>query len=110
MTEKCYVTVSASPDNEERGSSIKLQAGACEWNIHLERGELLRLSEVRQARWSDRKSLRLGQAAGSSVFWSTDDSMLSILVGHDDETWDFGVMLPLAVLDEILEEVARART
>jgi hypothetical protein len=87
-----------------------LQAGAWELNIHLERGELLRLSQVRQAGWLGRKSLQLGQAAGSSVFWSTDDSTLSILVGHDDETWDFGVMLPLAVLDEILEEVARALT
>jgi hypothetical protein len=36
-----------------------------------------------------------------------DGKVSSILVGHDDETWDFGVSMPETVVDEIMAEIER---
>jgi hypothetical protein len=57
-------------------------------------------------------SVKVGESAGAPAFWSVGkDGRVSILVGHDDETWDFGVSVPLATFEEILREVeALART
>ena len=35
------------------------------------------------------------------MFWCTKDTEISILVGHDDEIWDFGATVPIFVIDEI---------
>jgi hypothetical protein len=109
MDPKCDVTVDVKPDRPGRaGSSIKLQGENWELNIYLTSADLSRLPAVRQARWDDRKSLMLGKTASSQVYWAVDDDLLCVLVGQDDETWDFGVMLPLGILDKILEAVSRA--
>jgi len=41
------------------------------------------------------------------VFWAlSGDADCSILIGHDDETWDIAV-IPIGAVDEILREVER---
>ncbi len=51
--------------------------------------------------WADRQSLRLGRCHESGVFWSAEGEGLSILIGHDDESWSVCLMLPFTVLEEI---------
>ena len=48
-------------------------------------------------------------SAGSPAFWCVSDEAdvyLSILVGHDDQTWDIAVSLPLDTIDDIRREIA----
>ena len=104
MDSKRNVTVSVQHHDPrgQAGALIKLQGEYWELNIYLTSAELSSLPAVRQATWSDRKTLQLGRTAGSHVFWAVDGDFLSVLVGHDDETWGFGVMVPIEILDEIL--------
>lgn len=76
---------------------IKIQDQDWELNIHLTEQELELLKQICSADWGTRQSIRAGISANAPVFWAYDDDreMVSILVGHDDETWDFGVILPL---------------
>ena len=55
-------------------------------------------------------ALRIGECAGAPVFWSTgaESNSISVLVGHDDQTWDFGVALPASTIGEILKRIERA--
>lgn len=84
---------------------VKMQTEGCELNVWIKTDEVELLHQVRSARWDARGSLRIGMSAGTSVFWSSDNNNLSVLVGHDDETWDFGLVLPICSLDEIIKEI-----
>jgi hypothetical protein len=99
------ITVNLDPATAiEPHSSIKLQGPGWELNVHLDSREVSRLLEVAQCSWQKRQALRIGKSGSSDVFWSVDNGDLAILVGHDDETWDFGVFVPQSVLDTIIAE------
>ena len=105
---KAVVSVSeAWLDEATRGFGIKIQAGACELNLWLTAEEMQMLPDGRNARWESRSSFRIGRSAGSPAWWSCDEGHLSMLVGEDDECWDFGVTLPVAVVGDILAEVRK---
>jgi hypothetical protein len=87
--------------------SLKIQGPDWELNVLMAKAELALIPSVRFASWSERGSLRIGTSANSQAFWSFEDGNLSILIGHDDETWDFGVTVPEAVLDDIITEIGR---
>lgn len=76
-------------------------------NIWLTANELASVPSVRAARWDERQSIQLGRCAGAPTFWSCEDGNLSILVGDDDECWDFGVTLPVEIIDDVIEEIKR---
>ncbi len=90
----------------ERGA-IKLQDATWEVNIWAPLVDLARLRDVRGARWEARGSLQIGQCAGAAVWWSEQDGQVAVLVGHDDETWDVAVWVPLSTIDEIAALAAR---
>ena len=46
-------------------------------------------------------------ALRAQAHWSCDDAKISILIGHDAETWDIGFWMPELVLAEIETEIAR---
>lgn len=69
--------------------------------------DFIRLGRIRTADWNLRASLAVGESAGAEVFWAATGDSVAILVGHDDETWDFSVVVPLAVVDEITSRVAQ---
>jgi hypothetical protein len=94
-----------SPGDPNAEFSIKLQSANCELNICVSREELQELRDVANARWLSRKSLRVGRCLTSPVFWSVQDSQLSVLVGLDDESWEAGVTFPEDVLRQLLEEI-----
>jgi len=92
---------------DQPGLAIKIQTEFYELNVVLETSEIEQLAKVRAADWS-RGSVRAGLSAGSAVFWSCDGKSTFIAVGYDDETWDFGVTLPLAAFDEIMAGLVEA--
>lgn len=59
-------------------------------------------AKVRDADWQSRGSIRIGQCAGSPVFWCADAEKISLLIGPDDETWGVAINLPLLALDQII--------
>lgn len=79
----------------------KIQCEGYELNVRAPLADLEQLRGIRRASWQDRRSIRLGRCAGSDVFWCADAGGATILVGHDDETWDIAVTVPLKVVETI---------
>jgi hypothetical protein len=99
--------VDVSVEREVNGRFlVKLQTDACEVNVRASIGDLMRLTEIRSADWSQRRSIAAGESAGASVFWASVDDHAALMIGHDDETWDVSVTLPFDLVDEIVREVA----
>jgi hypothetical protein len=106
------ISVTLNPafiESDEPAFSLKIQGPDWELNVQMGEVELALIPSVRFARWNERGSVRIGTSADSQAFWSCEDGNLSILIGHDDETWDFGVTVPEAVLDDIITEIGRER-
>jgi hypothetical protein len=80
----------------------KISDVAWELNIRAGRSEFDSLRHVRQADWNERRSLGLGSVAGSSAFWTYADGRVTVLIGHDDETWDVAIDFPVEVVDDLL--------
>jgi hypothetical protein len=73
---------------------VKISSERFEVNLRIPRDEVPRLRLVTSADWNKRESIRLGQVGDAAAFWcSGEDGTVSILVGHDDETWDVAVTL-----------------
>ncbi|WP_155355618.1 hypothetical protein [Acrocarpospora macrocephala] len=81
---------------------VKLQTDTWELNIRAPVADLVRLRDIRQADWDSRRSLAVGTCAGSPVFWTVSKDQAAILIGHDDETWDMGISVPMGTVDEIV--------
>lgn len=84
------------------GFAMKIQTERAELNVWFKANELRKLSALKQAQWETRTSIQAGTAAGASVFWSSDRDGVSVLVGNDDEAWDFGVFLPAEIVETIV--------
>ncbi|MDL4820949.1 hypothetical protein [Actinomadura opuntiae] len=80
---------------------LTLRAETWELHIRAPLADFSRLTEIRDAHWDERRSLRIGVCAGSSVFWALSDDRAVLLIGQDDETWDIALTIPLATVDEI---------
>jgi hypothetical protein len=88
---------------------VKLQSPTWELNVRATPEELARLAGIRDADWAARRSLHVGESAGSAVHWSATGDTVTVMVGADDETWDFALMIPVATVDSIVSEAATAR-
>jgi hypothetical protein len=84
---------------------LKIQGPMFELNVRLRPDELPILERVSEANRNARGSLEIGRCGAGPAFWPSDDEHLSILIGPDDESWDFGAMLPTGKLTAILDEV-----
>ena len=80
---------------------VKLQTATWELNIRASATELARLHDIEDADWNARRSLAIGTCAGAPVYWAMSENRATILVGHDPETWDIGVEIPVATVHEI---------
>jgi hypothetical protein len=80
---------------------VKLQSATWEVNIRASAEDLGRLADIRDADWETRRSLRVGTSAGAPVHWAMSDDQAVILIGHDDETWDIAVTVPVTAVEEI---------
>lgn len=88
------------------GYAVKLTGDEYELNIFLTREELPKFAEIPNTRWEDRNTPQIGRSAGSKVYWAHEGARCHILVGHDDETWDFGVDVSSDVYEQILKAIA----
>lgn len=103
----CSISVEEYVDNAEPYYAIKIGHAVFELNVYVERKELPLFSSVPAADWDKRGSVRIGRSAGLPAFWSTSGDTVSILVGHDDETWDFAVGIPMQSFAEIVRELTQ---
>lgn len=84
-----FSLISESDATESPGTFLTIQTSMCERNVWMTREDLQMLPSVREARWDNRSSIKIGTSAGAPVFWSCDDQALAVLVGTDDETWEY---------------------
>ena len=96
------ITVDLVPDNG--GVSvvgIKLQSTGYEMNLLVPFAEVPKLSDLPS--WEP-GARQIGTVAGLSAFWSSDENVVSILVGVDDECWEFGVWITGEAYQQIVKE------
>jgi hypothetical protein len=109
VAESIDVDVDYSYDGEKKFYAVSLSTSTWLALIHIAPEDVSRLGEVRSRSWDD-GALRIGDSAGTSVFWSVngedDKDTVVILVGEDDETWDISFAVPAATIDVILSEIA----
>jgi hypothetical protein len=98
------VTVEARNDVDNPGV-VKLQCDTWELNIWATTDELWKLADIEKTDWDQRRTLRVGTCANAPVWWNERDGTVDILVGHDSETWDLGVTVPLATVHNLLAEL-----
>ena len=101
------VTATANRKGKDVAYTLALEAEVFEINIHIPGEEVEELKLVAGSRWED-GSMQIGESAGVPVFWSTDDGMVAILVGEDDENWDIALSVPAQVMDSIIDAIAAA--
>ena len=83
--------------------AMKLQATTWELNIRAPAADFVRLHGIEDADWGARRSLAVGTCAEARVYWSINDDRVTatMLIGHDDETWDAAVAIPVETVHEI---------
>ena len=55
--------------------------------------------------WDSRTTTQVGECAGTLVFWSSDGRSATIMVGHDDETWDMAFFVPVQLIEDLVRQV-----
>jgi len=103
------IAVLVEADRKPKTSSyrVKLQSEVFEVNIQIPVEEVEELKLVSSSTWEE-GSMQIGESAGAPVFWSTEDGVVALLIGEDDENWDIALSLPVAVVDTILQAIAKA--
>lgn len=86
------------------GIGLKIQSDLWELNISFFPDEVEKERAVGASSWED-GSIRAGTSAGSPVHWSSDDGIVSILVGHNDETLDFCVFITPSQFQDVIESL-----
>ena len=86
--------------------AVKISGQSYELNIWLQLPDVERLRDVKTAPWAD-GSIRAGTSANAPAFWSCDRGAVFVGVGHDDETWDFGISTTMADFHALLAEIER---
>lgn len=99
--------MSVSVDYDPLDQMLRLVSDEVYLVVRVPAPDLARLSEIDQAVWSTGSSLRVGTSLGHPVFWARGDSdTVTVLVGHDDQTWDLALTITTTVVAEIVS-VAR---
>ena len=90
--------------NGDKCVLVKLQSASTEVNVRIDLPAVPRLRQVASTTWES-GCLQIGTSAQSQAYWCADATTASILVGLDDQTWDFAFAFPLALLAELISEV-----
>ncbi|WP_432990909.1 hypothetical protein [Dactylosporangium sp. CA-233914] len=86
---------------------VKLQAPSWEFNFRAHLSQLGQLRSIRQADWTSRRSLQIGDVAGVPVHWCINkDDTATALIGSDDEAWDIAFVIPVDTIDRLVVEAA----
>ena len=103
-TEWCVTVDSAYPEDGLRVVAIKIQDQGYELNVLIPPAEVPLLEKVARSEWLS-GTVKIGTSAGCPTYWSCDSGVVSVLVGSDDECWDFGVWFEQARFEQILKDV-----
>lgn len=76
-----------------------------EVNVRARASEFLTLRDIRAMEWNSRRVAKVGTSAGAGVFWCSDGEAATIMIGHDDETWDLAISVPLGLVDDLVRQV-----
>ncbi len=85
---------------------IKIQGEEWELNIILMEEEMYLFDRLHLSVWGSGEMIIAGKSAGANVHWAfdADANVVSLLVGHDYQTWDFGVRIPAKDLLEAVRD------
>ena len=50
-------------------------------------------------------SVKAGKSANSDVYWMRDGNMINILVGRNEQEWDFGISIPSYILEHNIRPI-----
>jgi hypothetical protein len=101
-------SIFANPTTDHSGqrcASLNVMTAHYGLVVLLTADEVAHLHQNDPGEWDERGSLRLGRCHENPVFWSADSETLSILSGHDDESWSTSFILPLDQLAVIRREL-----
>lgn len=112
MDSQISITLNYDLPDEQGSQTYVFTIRGKDWeiNVVMTEAELMLLPKVRMARWSERTCLHIGKCAGVQTCWSCDEGNLSILIGKDDECWQFGVLMPETEIDNIIAKIKRETT
>ncbi len=100
-----YVTVEEIEEDGVLQCAIKISLPLFEINVAIPRADIEQLRLVPTVNWTT-GALRLGTSAGASVFWCAGEGgVISVMVGHDDQTWDISLTLPGEVIQMICNDL-----
>jgi hypothetical protein len=85
--------------------AVTLSATGYEATVLIPPRDVGKLQHVRSTPWLT-GSMRIGGVAGQPAFWSYEKRTVSILVGEDDQMWEFGIFFSLKTLEKIILEIA----
>src|SRR5262245_18506990 len=86
--------------------AIKIGTQTFEVNIRLPRSDAARLATAAAGHWAG-GAMRIGESAGAPVYWCNgENGGISIMIGHDDESWDIGLEISRPTFEAILTELA----
>jgi hypothetical protein len=98
--------VAVSTEISDQTVTIKLQANCFEFNVRIPEDQITQLKNVPNIEWEN-GALKLGKSADADVFWCADgDDFISVMIGHDDQTWDIAFQLPIAVIEDIFHSIS----
>ncbi len=80
---------------------VILEEGTWVLQVLASLSELVTLSAIREADWAARGALRVGTVFGVSVYWSSNDDTATAMVGHDDETWQIAMTMPVDMVERL---------
>ncbi|MFI1989074.1 hypothetical protein [Actinoplanes sp. NPDC020271] len=80
---------------------VILEQGTWTLQILASPEELVMLRSIREADWAARRALRVGTVFGVSVFWAFNDGTVTTLIGHDDETWQIAMTMPVEAVNRL---------
>ena len=95
MTQTISFTAGRELNDEIEAMGLKISSDAFELNVHVPVSELGLLDQVLEKRWVD-GAVKIGTSANAPAWWSSDDDLVSICVGTDDQLWDIGITFPVA--------------
>ncbi|WP_148613049.1 hypothetical protein [Nocardioides rubriscoriae] len=101
------ISVDVDTTYDDSGEEILAKFSDENWevNVRARASEFLTLSDIRSFDWNERRATKVGRCAGTNVFWCSDGKTATIMLGHDDETWDVAFSLPVEVIDDLVRQV-----
>lgn len=96
------VTAEIALDADVEIVAVKIQADAYELNVFLNATDIdcIMVADLPMA--PDEVAICAGECCGAPAHWARDNaSMMSIVIGFDDTTWDVGVWMPYSMFSTI---------